>query len=144
MKKLILMLGLFLSFAGASFSQSLVVNPQPTCSTPQIGAYSIYSIAAGGSINPIPLGFNLCGTYTKLTVTMSTPVPAGETDNVIFGIQDLTSGAYLDCSIAIGDTTCTATSSASFTAGDNIVFIIYIPGSGHTGYVVQNLAWRLS
>jgi|SRR5208282_2297208 len=167
MKKVMVILGMLLSFAGASFGQSLVTDAKPTCSAPQIGAYGTYEVAPTtdsssgfAGLNQVPLGFRLCGTYTKITIKMKTPVPADKTSGVTFGIFDQASsgsavGTYATCTIYPGDTLCTLTGSAvfdgtswtypstsSFSYGDNIFFTAYI-ADNNDAYVVQNLTWRL-
>ena len=166
MKKTLMMLGLLLAFAGASFAQNLVTDAKPTCGTPQIGSYGSYEVAPGSDsssglagLNPVPLGFKLCGTYTKITIEMKTPVPSDKTNGVIFGIFDQTAsgyvGVFMTCAIYPGQTSCTFTGSsvydgsswtypttASFTYGDNIFFTAYL-ADNNTGYTVQNLTWRL-
>jgi hypothetical protein len=163
MNKIITMLCLLLVMAGASFSQTLVADAKPASSTSQIGAYGVYEVSPSSDsnsgyagINPVPFGFVLQGTYTKLTIEMTTPVPSGETDNVIFGIWDKTTDTYMTCSLAVSDKSCVinggshyngtsweSPTSVTFAASDQVFFTIYIPGSGHTGYTVQNLTWRL-
>ena len=149
-KKILLMAAMLLAFACASFGQNLVTDAKPACSTPQIGAYGTYEVAPSSDSssgyagqNPVPLGFLLCGTYSKITIEMKTAVPSDKTDGVNIGIFDRTTSTYMDCHLAVGDISCSFTGSTSFTYGDDISFIVYIPGTGHTGYTIQNITWRL-
>ena len=159
MKKTLMMLVLLLSLAGTSFGQSLVADAKPACSTPQIGAYGSFEAATDSSagyalLNPVPLGFMLCGTYSKITVEMKTPVPTGYSGGVIFGIFDKTTNTYMDCAVYSGDTSCyliggahydgttwTYPSTVTFNYGDDIFFVVYIPSG--SAYTIQNITWRL-
>lgn len=142
MKKTLLSIGLFLAFACVSYGQTFSANAQPTCSSPQSGAFATYAVAAGGSTNPVSLGMNLCGSYSTIVVTMGAPLPAIYTSNISIGIQDLTTGVYLDCGIVPGSNTCTFSGTAvSFAATDQVVFIVYIAGGINTPFVIPNLTW---
>jgi hypothetical protein len=163
MKKLLTVVALLLAFASASFGQSLVADAKPTCGTPQIGAYGSYEVlptedtgSGFAGLNLVPLGFRLCGTYTKITVEVKTATPSDKSDGVIFGIFDKTTNTYMTCALYVGDTSCNLIGSAvyngiswsypstgSFTFGDEIYFQVYIAGASHTAYTIQNITWRL-
>jgi hypothetical protein len=143
---------LLLLSACATFGQTSTADAKPVCGSPQIGSYGTYEVAPSSSLdsgyaglNPVPVGFILCGTYTKLTVEMTTPVPADDTENVMFGFYDKTNNwLYLiTCYAVPGSTSCTALYPASFVSGDDVYFTVYISGLGHTGYAIKNLTWRL-
>lgn len=137
--------------AGASGTIGAVaVNPifqtgtyGPAICYPATGLATRYDTNVPDCYPNLGLGFGpapATQTFTAISATVSTPIPAGEDLQFIF--ESATTGGSLgSCQITAGNTSCTGSFSASVTKGDLVSVAVRLYGS--TSFTPPSITWLI-